>query len=106
MESLLKKIWVVLFVFMIFGILSWIPVDKYQKAYLDEFHRINVRPQLHYDNGVKYAEYIEDGGDPNSKQIVPSSEKLFSTSDNLPPKRKPYFIRDKNNPKILYPYRG
>lgn len=106
MMNLLKKIWVVLFAFMIFGILSWVPIDKYQKVYLNKFHRIKLRPQEHHDNQIQYAEYIEDGGAPNSKQRVPSSEKLFSTSDSVPKKRKPYFIRDKNNPQILYPYRG
>lgn len=106
MEYFLKKIWVVLFAFMIFGILSWVPIDKYQKVYLNEFHRIKTIPQKHYDNGVQYADYIEEGGSPNSRQIAPSSEKLYSTSDSIPKKRIPYFIRDKHNPKILYPYRG
>jgi len=108
MDKTLKKLWIFLIAFTIFGLLSLIPLDKYQKVYMDEFHRLKARPQKRVDSSYKYAEYIENGGTPNSSQTVPEAT-VESGSDKAAKKsgpRKPYFIRDKNNPKILYPYKG
>lgn len=108
MEHFLRKIWVVLLAFTVFGILSWVPVDKYQKVYLDEFHRIKAKPQKRVDYAYKYVEYIEEGGDPNSRQsIMPDFREKQIARRNLNPRyRKPYYIRDKYNRNILRPYRG
>lgn len=116
MHGFLHKIWVVLFAFMIFGMLALVPVDKYQKSYMATIHRVQKRPQWHLDANYKYADYMEDGGDSQTANklfvkwvkgefIGENSEqknfkKVPSTS-----KRKPYFIRDKYNPNILHPYR-
>lgn len=109
MNGFLHKIWVVLFAFMIFGLLAWVPVDKYQKAYMDEYHRFKAMPQKRIDASYKYVEYIENGG-------YPEVAKSFFDEPRMKPRkrfhrynprhRKPYFIRDKYNPNVLHPYRG
>ncbi len=110
MHGLLKKVWVVLFFFMILGLLAMVPLDKYQKAYLDEYHRIKAKPQKRVDAAYTYVEYLENGGEPTSTLTAPEAyNKTFRPRRvifNDPRKRKPVYIRDKNNPKILHPYRG
>lgn len=106
MESFLKKIWVILFVFMVFGIMALVPVDKYQKIYLDEFHKQKAKPQQHLDSIFKYVENFETDNEipnphiPKNKITRPNPVKIKKDV------RKPYYIRDKNNPNILYPYKG
>lgn len=106
MVRILKKVWILLIAVTIFGLLSMVPLDKWQKVYLDEFHRLKARPQQRVDSSYKYVEYLENGGTPNKEQIVPTTEDVDSKPAEKNTIRKPYFIRDKNNPKILYPYRG
>lgn len=96
---------------MIFGILSWVPVDKYQKAYLDEFHRVKAKPQKRIDSAYRYVEHIDNGGIPNSYQVAPNdlrrhASKRLERKNKLNRYRKPYYIRDKYNRSIIYPYRG
>lgn len=112
MHGLLHKIWVVLFAFMIFGLLAMAPVNKYQKSYIDTYRKMQAKPQLHLDANYKYADYVNDGGDSrvanklfkkwaNDYSSVLNNKPRGSVSNSV----KPYFIRDKHNPKILYPYR-
>ncbi len=107
MENFLRKIWVVLFAFMIFGILAWVPLDKYQKSYMHAYHRIQMKPQEHLDNQYRYAEYIINGGTPETfKKITYTFPKQRYYKKSYSYKRRPYFIRDKHNPNIIYHYRG
>ncbi len=112
MHGLLRKIWVVLFVFMIFGLLAMTPVDKYQKSYINTYRKMQAKPQLHLDANYKYADYIDDGGDSKvaSKLFKKWTNDYSSVLKNKPKENdsksvKPYFIRDKYNSKILHPYR-
>lgn len=104
MDSFLRKIWVVLFAFMIFGMLAWVPVGKYQRAYMAEFHRIKAKPQKRIEETYKMIDAIEDGAEiPQQPQIVqnpPPPPKPINKG-----KRKPFFIRDKRDARILYPYK-
>ncbi|MBD5403217.1 hypothetical protein HDR58_10555 [bacterium] len=110
MEGFIHKIWVVLFAFMIFGMLAWVPVGKYQKSYMDAYHAAKNKPQEHVDQAYNYADYVENGGAPNSYQLTPQDYykkyKIRRRNVQKTTKRKPYYIRDKHNPKILHPYRG
>lgn len=101
MMSWLRKIWVILFAFMIFGLLAWVPVDKCQKSYMDKLHKEKIKPQKRIDDTYKYVEKIEEGAiDSNSqKEVAPKTKKPIRTG------RKPFFIRDRKNPNILYPYK-
>lgn len=112
MDRILKKIWVVLFFFMILGLMMLIPVDKYQKVYLDAYHRKKAAPQKRVDAAYTYVEYLNDGGEPTNTMTAPISY----TNRQVPQRlkysainsnhRKPLYIRDKNNPNVLHPYRG
>ena len=105
----LKKIWFFAFVFTIFGLLALVPLDKYQTSYMNEFHKIKAKPQKHVDEQIRYVQYLEEGGEPTANYKIPVdnyNNKNKNKKLNDPRYRKPYFIRDKNNPNILYPYRG
>lgn len=100
MMSFLRKIWVVLFAFMIFGMLAWVPVDKYQKSYMNKLHQEKAKPQKRVDEAYKYVEKVEDGAiDVTPQKPVHRPRRHFRAG------RKPFFVRDKNNPNILYPYK-
>lgn len=100
MMSFLRKIWVILFAFMIFGMLAWVPVDKYQKSYMNKLHQEKAKPQKRVDEAYKYVEKVEDGAiDVTPQKPVQRPRRHFRAG------RKPFFVRDKNNPNILYPYK-
>lgn len=112
MHGFLHKIWVVLFVFMIFGLLAMAPVNKYQKSYINAYRKMQAKPQLHLDANYKYADYINEGGDSrvanklfkkwsNDYSSVSKTKQKVHSQTSI----KPYFIRDKKNPKVLHPYR-
>ena len=97
---------------MIFGLFAMTPVDKYQKSYVNAYRKIYAKPQLHLDANYKYADYIDDGGDSkvanrlfkkwaNDYSSILKEEPKVYTKKSI----KPYFVRDKNNPRILHPYR-
>lgn len=113
MQDMIKGIWVVLFVFSILGVLSMLPVDKYQKAYLKEFHRIKSEPQRRVEATYRYIEAIESGEEASS-ELSPEPPAKYYTDvtqhHNIqPPPPEPYkeplYVRDKHNPNILHPYR-
>lgn len=117
MQDFIKSIWILLVVFSILGLLSMIPLDKYHASYMKEFHRIKSEPQRRINATFRYIEAIENGeadlthgisSEPPAKyydKIQPSTK----SSQQLPETekyKKPRYIRDKNNPRILYPYKG
>lgn len=101
MMSWLRKIWVILFAFMIFGLLAWVPVDKYQKSYMNKLHKEKAKPQKRINEAYKYVEKIEEG----SIDSTPQKEVRLKPKKQIHTGRKPFFIRDKKNPNILYPYK-
>ena len=101
MMSFLKKMWVILFAFTIFGMLAWVPVDKYQKSYMNKLHQEKAKPQKRVDDAYKYVEKVEEGAiDMTSQETIQVKSKKNARTG-----RKPFFVRDKNNPNILYPYK-
>lgn len=97
---------------MIFGLLAMAPVNKYQKSYINAYRKMRVKPQLHLDANYKYADYIEDGGDSRVanklfKKWTNDYDSILKDESRRYHRKvvRPYFIRDKRNPKILYPYR-
>jgi hypothetical protein len=98
--------------FTIFGLLALIPVDKYQKAYLDELHRTKIEPQMHLDATYRYVDAIEDGFEDISKGILDNPpekyyQQIVINQQNKIQKIKQYvrprYVRDKDNPQILHP---
>ncbi len=106
MDSILKKIWIFLLLFTGMGLVALVPFDKYQRAYMKEFHKVKSAPQKRVDAAYTYVEKVESGeiGE-TSEQNPPQVKKRIFIPPN-PRHRKPIYIRDKNNPKILHPYRG
>lgn len=121
MYDLLKSLWVLLAAFSILGLLSLIPVDKYQVHYLNELDRYKSEPQRRIDATFKYMDAIENGEEdisngfltePPQKYYEPykpkyslnEREPVESSSENK--YQRPLYVRDKHNPKIIYPYTG
>lgn len=101
MMSFLKKMWVILFAFTIFGMLAWVPIDKYQKLYMNKLHQEKAKPQKRVDEAYKYVEKVEEGAiDTTPQETIQVKPKKDAQTG-----RKPFFVRDKNNPNILYPYK-
>ncbi|MBQ8459289.1 hypothetical protein IJ541_04210 [bacterium] len=113
MPDIIKQIWILLFVISLMGLLSMLPVEKYQKAYLNELNRIKTEPQRRIEATYRYIEAIEDGLEPTENGILyDPPEKFYEQSNQISQKispkkyQKPLYIRDKKNPKILHPYPG
>ena len=116
-HDILKKFFLVLIAFTILGLLSMVPMGKYQKAY--NKHRLKYRnaPQEHVDATERYVEAIIDGEEDISKGIKARAPKKYylpffnKDDDNAKSAKskvrkydKPLYVRDKNNPKVLRPY--
>lgn len=117
MRDLIKSIWILLAVFSILGLLSLVPLDKYQYNYMKEFRRIKSEPQRRIDATYRYIEAIENGEEDISKGILieppakyydkfVDSTSSTTKSEDVGKYQKPLYIRDKNNPNILYRYKG
>jgi hypothetical protein len=115
MDDLIKYIWFTMVAFTMFGLLTLVPVGRYQKAYLDELHRIKMEPQERVNATYKYVEAVESGVEDVSKGILGAPPKKYfeqsiATTQSKTQKSKKYsrplYIRDKNNPRILYPVKA
>ncbi len=119
MHDFLKGLWIVLWIFTLLGILSLVPVDRYGRDYMKELNRIKSEPQRRIDATYRYIEAVEDGledisggisSEPPAKYYDnPYGRNNASRTKNVVKDNKyahPLYIRDKNNPNILYPYKG
>ena len=115
--KILKYIWIFLFCFIFLSLIAIIPFDKYQTKYMQERTKYRNVPQQHIDATERYVEAIEDGLEDTSKGILGRAPKkyylpFFKQNNNAiktnNTKRKTYekplYLRDKNNPNILYKY--
>lgn len=109
-----KRVWIFVAATALMGLIANIPYKKYQKAYLDEFHKIHYAPQRRIDATNKYIEDIENGlVDISNGILTTPPPKYYSDFDTkyvhkvtpIPLKKyqKPLYVRDKSNPKILHP---
>lgn len=115
MHETLKFTWLTLTVFVLCAYLAALPYDKWQKSYMAEYYRIKNEPQRRIDAVYKYIEGIEDGIiDVESGMdfdtylsTVPVKTEMPSAQVQEPAKKyqKPLYVRDKNDPTILHPYR-
>ncbi len=113
MREIINWIWLILFIIFLMGLISFIPFDKYQRAYLDAFYRLHSAPQRRIDATYRYIEAIEDGFEDISAGISTEPPRKYYEDHvsnhkkvDEKPYSKPLYIRDKNNPRILHPYRG
>lgn len=117
MHDFLKGIWLVLWIFTLLGVFSLVPLDKYEKDYVTELRKIKSEPQRRLDATYRYIEAVEDGKEDISNGILAEPPAKYydnyyyqSTASKEVVKEKKYsrplYVRDKNNPNILYPYPG
>ena len=123
MDEFIKYTCMFLFIMSTFGIFMNIPVEEYQKSYLDELNKIKTAPQKRLDATYRYIEAIENGQEdisqgvssepPRKYYIDNEDEEFYKTSKPKTDKQKsvenkkyqkPLFIRDEKNPTILHPY--
>ncbi len=121
MYDILKSLWLLFAAFSLLGLLSLVPVGKYQSLYLNELNRYKTEPQRRIDATFKYIEAIENGEEDISsgfsaeppakyyevhkpKYNVKEFQEAKENRDKL--YQRPLYVRDKHNPKILYPYTG
>lgn len=73
---------------------------------MKEFHKVKSAPQKRVDAAYTYVEKVESGeiGETSEQNPLQVKKRIFIPQN--PRHRKPIYIRDKNNPKILHPYRG
>ena len=117
-NEIIKNFFLVLIAFTILGLLSMAPVGKYQRAYNKQRMKYRNAPQVHVDATERYVEAIMEGEEDTSKGIKARAPKKyylpFFNQDKSAKKQpklktrkydKPLYVRDKNNPKKLRPYR-
>ena len=88
--------------------ITFIPIGKYQNEFLNFVRSFRNKPQEHFDKQVEYANYIEQHGELPPILTQPKPTKIEAdkqVKEQNPQKRKPKYIRDKKNPKILHPYK-
>lgn len=124
MRNFAKNLWITLFVIMIMGLLFTIPVGKYQLNYDKYRYKLRNSPQRHVEAVERFVDYVQDGADVDvlpfraPKEFYLDEEydyqkyykaehvkRIEKTKNEDNKYAHPYFVRDKNNPKILYPYR-
>ena len=125
MSDFFKNLWILFFVLMILAILMGTPIERSQHEYYSEINKIKSTPQRRVDATAKYVEAIDEGTEDLSQglnmipprkyyvdsedeeyyKIIPNSHAHNQTSIQYEQRKiKPKYKRDKNNPKILYPY--
>lgn len=79
---------------------------------MNEFHRLRNEPQRRIEATYQYLEALEDGN--TNVSVEDFYKKLQAESKpNTASRRikiarkysKPLYVRDKNNPRVLHPYR-
>jgi len=117
MNDTLKFIWVGLIIFCIIGLLVSVPVEKAQTKLQKSILKHKLAPQARLDATNKYLELYEKGNideiysfgvSPELKNMydIELNKKVSEYEDKTPRAhvRRPLYIRDKNNPNILYKY--
>lgn len=87
--------------------LTFIPIGKYQSAYFKFIKDFRNKPQEHFDRQIEYAQNFEENYEPSKEfhvnKVNPEVQKQAEPQKEQ--KLKPKYIRDKNNPNILHPYK-
>ncbi len=99
MNNILKWFLIALGIYIFLSAVTYfLPLEKYQNTYLNYIHAFKNKPQEHIDKQINYANRVHNGEiEYNQPIYTPKQvpEQNFTT-------RKPYYRRDKNNPKILH----
>ena len=106
----MKKVLAIsIFLFIIiFALVNFVPWEKYQNKYFDIINEFRSKPQQHFDKQIEYAKYVQENGkmpDLYKKSDIKTHIPVKKQKKEKEQKRKPLYIRDKNNPNILHPYK-
>lgn len=73
---------------------------------MKEYHKVKSAPQKRINAAYTYVEKVESG-EPQERQTEKDKQqtKRIKYVQQNPTNRKPIYIRDKNNPNILHPYK-
>lgn len=107
MQDFVKQIWIILVISTTFSVIGYIMTSQYQPLYLKELSKIQSIPQQRIDATYKYIESIENGElVPNdnyySETTIQQNNPKSASSKHNQKYKKPLYIRDKNNPRILH----
>jgi len=116
MNDVLKYLWLWAILFTIFALLAAIPVAKYEKKFRNYAIKRHYIPQMHIDAAHKYLDAVESGEiddiyqfgyAPEYLRMLDNSYEGYGNTGSKPAQSRvirPLYIRDKNNPEIIYPY--
>lgn len=116
MKDVIKTAYIILIITTIFSMFTYFLARYLQPMYHNEVKKMRSFPQEKIEAIYKYVEAIETGQIDSEKGFSSEPPKQFyNQSEPVTPiaasfdkqKRysKPLYIRDKNNPKILHPYK-
>lgn len=117
MSDILKYLWIGTATFCVLALIASIPVAKYQTTFKGFLYKQKYAPQARLNAAQKYMDAYERGEISDIYQFGYSPEFInyyhqelntgFSPVKNgkdFPKYSRPLYLRDKNNPEILYPY--
>ena len=68
---------------------------------MNKLHQEKAKPQKRVDDAYKYVEKVEEG----AIDTAPQKTVRVRPKKHIRQGRKPFFVRDRKNPNILYPYK-
>lgn len=119
MNDILKYLWFSVAMFSIFALIVSLPYSKYQKSFNSYLLKQKNSPQAKINAAQKYLNAYENGEISEVYQFGYSPEFIKYYNEELNASvvapdcvkktqdlkySRPLYIRDKNNPNILYPY--
>ena len=118
MSDILKFLWVSMAIFCIFALVASLPVKKYQKGFRHFLAKQKYAPQARINAAQRYMDAYERGEisevyqfgyapefmEYYHKELNIQSNIVGFESNNSRRYTRPLYIRDINNPNILYPY--
>ena len=116
MRDIIKTAWIILVIMTIFSMVTYFLSRYLQPMYYKEVRKMHSFPQQKIEAIERYVEAIETGqidfknglfpSEPPKQFYEPQVEEtsVETVSPNRKTYDKPLYVRDKNNPQILYKY--
>lgn len=114
MQDIIKTAWIILIITTIFSMFTYVLSHFLQPMYYKEVKKMHSFPQQKIEAIYRYVEAIETGqidfknGFPSEppKQFYTPEQTETVTVNTTKRYTKPLYVRDKNNPRILHPYKA
>lgn len=117
MKDIIKTAYIILIITTTFSMFTYFLARYLQPMYYNEVKKMRSFPQKKIEAIYKYVEAIETGQIDSENGFSSEPPKQFyknepktvipvaSSTDGQKRYSKPLYVRDKNNPKILHPYK-